>query len=693
MNLFPKNKQCKHSWAKSMLFLLLLLIVAALYGYQQILFKKPQSVHKWRQSDCASLTLNYYQNGMHFFSPETHNLTSDGGTTGKCCTSEIPLLYYTVALLYQIFGYHDFIYRLLNTLLFFLGLFYLFKLFNYLLSDIFWAIGLTLIFFTSPVLVFYGNNYLTNSSALSFSLVGWYLFFRFAKEHSLKHFILSMLVFSLAGSFKVSAFFSLLAIAGVLVFELFKLAKFDGQKQLFNKPVLQLGLLLLAILPVALWIVYAAYYNHLHGCTYFSTTLFPIWSLSSDGIHKVLSNIENIWLAQYFHWSVLLFLGVCLLMLLAFIRKGNKLLNVVLLLVFLEVVAYVLLQFYTFRDHDYYTIDIFILPVLLVLASFIALGKTSPKLFRSFLLKGAFAGLLLFNVLYARQQITDRYQGDWNNYATNNAIYTIEPFLRQIGVMPTDSVISLPDEGHVSLYLMNQKGWTDYTDMQLNRGEKIRYNQDSAGLAKSIERGAKYLVLKGRKELYLKPYLQPFCKNLKGEYADILIFSLNDTITNFKLKPLNVIENLFCNAENRSNDGQSFKGTPDSSLIRGGETQSNEFAHCGKYSVKLNSAAPYGFTVKFENVKVGESFKVTVWRKAANSTWGGIIASASDVLYNNDYTVTENSADGWQKLTKEFFISQPLPNNELAIYAFNDRSEPVYFDDLEVTRFESIGAK
>ena len=107
-----KNKHAK------ILFIVLLFAVSFLYKYHQIAFKRPQSIHKWRQSDCASLALNYYQGGMKFFQPETHNLTSDGGTSGKCSTSEIPLLYYSVAVLYKIFGYHDWVYRIFNTLLF-----------------------------------------------------------------------------------------------------------------------------------------------------------------------------------------------------------------------------------------------------------------------------------------------------------------------------------------------------------------------------------------------------------------------------------------------------------------------------------------------------------------------------------------------------------------------------------------------
>lgn len=180
------------------LFIGLLLIIAALYNYQTISFKRPQSTHHWRQADCASLALMYYQNGMKFFEPQTHNLTSDNGTTGYVAPSELPIFYYFIAFLYKIFGYHDFIYRIANTLIFLLGLYYLFKLFALVSSSIFWGICGSLLFFTSPVLAYYGNNFITNSSSLSFSIMGWYLFFLYRKNNKDKVFLLEHCLFWLS---------------------------------------------------------------------------------------------------------------------------------------------------------------------------------------------------------------------------------------------------------------------------------------------------------------------------------------------------------------------------------------------------------------------------------------------------------------------------------------------------------------
>jgi hypothetical protein len=678
--------------ASIILFLIFLTSVAYYYDYQSIVFKRPQSIHAWRQSDCASLALNYYQNGMHFFSPETHNLTSEGGKTGKCCTSEIPILYYTVAIFYKILGYHEPIFRLFNMILFFLGLFYLFRLFHYLLKDVFWAISLTLLFFTSPVLVFYGNNFLSNSSALAFSFIGWYYFIRFLNESKSKWFYISMAVFFVAGAFKVTALFSLFAITGALLIETVGITKFNGTDKQFKYPLQYLLVIISVFLLIGSWIVYAHIFNQKHDCTYFSTTIFPIWNLDKAGINGVLHNIREIWLFQYFHLSVFIFLLICSLYILISLRRGNKLLNLILLLIFVEIIAYIMLQFWTFRNHDYYVIDVFIFPFLIVVSAFDNLKRNNYRIFSSFITKFIFTIFLIFNVYYAHQQLQERYNSWMNNYNQVKDIYTITPYLRQIGISPNDTIISIPDESNVTLYLMNQKGWTEYTDARLNMGEKIRYNQDSAGIAVSINHGAKYLILNGVKELYFKPYLQYFCTNLAGSYNHVLIFNLKDQTRNFNLEERNVISDYKCNAEFVTQDKTAFQGKPDSLLFGNGETQSSEFAYSGKYSSKLDSKLPYGMTFKILNIKINESFKISVWRKSSKGNSCGIIASSTspNEFYLNQYSIIDKGKDGWEKLAVEFFITNEFTNKELAIYLYNPDQKPAWFDDLEIIRFESI---
>ena len=92
------------------LFLLLLFVTAYYYDYQSILFKPSQSIHQWRQTDGISIARNFFLEGMEFFKPTTHNLTSDNGTTGFAATSETPFLNYFIAILYKLFGYNEYLF-------------------------------------------------------------------------------------------------------------------------------------------------------------------------------------------------------------------------------------------------------------------------------------------------------------------------------------------------------------------------------------------------------------------------------------------------------------------------------------------------------------------------------------------------------------------------------------------------------
>ena len=82
-------------------FILLFIIMAAIYNYHHILFYPPQSVHQWRQCDCLSLTMNYYQDDNPLFQPSVHYLREDG--TGKT-VSDFPLIYFTVAKLCKVYS-------------------------------------------------------------------------------------------------------------------------------------------------------------------------------------------------------------------------------------------------------------------------------------------------------------------------------------------------------------------------------------------------------------------------------------------------------------------------------------------------------------------------------------------------------------------------------------------------------------
>ena len=120
-------------------FAVLFVAFAFIYQFDDILFMRPQSVHQWRQCDCLSFALNYYNEDVNFFTPQLHFLAGDG--TGKT-VSDCPLIYYSVAQLWKVFGYHEFIYRLLVLIICFVGLLLLMRVIEDILKDSFIAIFL-----------------------------------------------------------------------------------------------------------------------------------------------------------------------------------------------------------------------------------------------------------------------------------------------------------------------------------------------------------------------------------------------------------------------------------------------------------------------------------------------------------------------------------------------------------------------
>ncbi|MGC9341199.1 MAG: hypothetical protein ACP5E3_00715, partial [Bacteroidales bacterium] len=127
--------------------------------------------------------------------------------------------------------------------------------------------------------------------------------------------------------------------------------------------------------------------------------------------------------------------------------------------------------------------------------------------------------ILIHNIDFAKRRMDSRYKpGGWeNNYFTENisAFNEISPYLRTIGIDEDDRVISISDNSiNSTLYLMSQKGWTNYG---------IR--SDSLNIRKRIEMGAKYLLINDP-DSYENENIKPFLRNKIGEFEHIEIYKL-----------------------------------------------------------------------------------------------------------------------------------------------------------------------
>ncbi len=506
----------------SLLFIVLL-IMSYRFNYHKIIKYRPQAIHSWRQTDCASQALNYANKDFNFFKPQLHCLLSDNYTSGYC-TEEFPIFYYTVGILYKIFGFHEFIYRFLVILVYFIGLFYLFKLFNLFISNKYLSIVLTLFSFISPVIIFYTNNFLLNVPALAFTFIGWYYFMLFYKDNEVKHFYIALALFAIASLLKLSEAMSLFVLIGLLVFERIPFIKFKDSKEfIFDKFFKFLLILLLPFLSIFLWYLYAYYYNNMHKQMYYLFQFNPIWSMDWPSIKLVWQNITQRWYYEYYKPVMYLIFIICFFISIVFIKRTNKAFLTIFLFYIIGSFGFAMLWFSNLKEHDYYTISFFIVPFFLLLISFQVMdnylknlkNKTIKISSYSFLIC-ALAFLLIQDINYAHKKIIERYNWQYFPESSYKDLFYIKDYLKEIGIKPNDKVIVLPDMSTCySLYIIDHPGWTNFL---------FDYNPEI--LKKYIEKGAKYFIIVGSDPLQQET-LKPYLTNQIGEQGAIKIFKIN----------------------------------------------------------------------------------------------------------------------------------------------------------------------
>jgi hypothetical protein len=527
-----KGRQ-KSKW----IFWFVLLALFFLYNYPSILFFRPSSIHQWGQCDRASIALNYYKENGTFLNPAVNNLRGD--YTGKG-VSEMPLLQYLVAQCWKVIGFHEWLYRLVEVIILCCGLYCLFLLFQMLLKNLFLSLAGTILIFTSPILVFYGNNFLTDAPAFSFLLIGWYFFFRFRDNPKKKFLILFILAFTTSALLKVSSLINLAAIAGIYFFELIPSVKFGEGKKIFPFKILPLtGFLFAACVNLA-WYRFAIDYNYLHDSAVFLTGTRPFWNCSNklfvwQGFYKDM-------LPAFFHYYFIFVLILLFSFLFIFMRKNLLLLNYLVGSLFVGVLFTFLLFYESYRLHDYYLVTLLVLPAFLLISFFALLKKNYPEVIHSKIFIGIISFIIIFNVSYASLKTSIRYFSPkenkiyellvskdelalWRWYHADysnslKAFETIEPYNRLLGIKREDCVISLFDPSfNISLYMMDQKGFTI-----------AGFGASRNALSKMIKSGgAKYLFVDTNK-INDNQEIKYFLRHKIGNFRNIDIYKVDESL-------------------------------------------------------------------------------------------------------------------------------------------------------------------
>ena len=205
------------------------------YNFDALLPLQPQSVHHWRQSDCASFAWNYYATTWNFFEAHFNNLGWRGD--GKAAL-EFPIIYYVVGMIWRVAGPHPWIFRLINILIVFAGLWAYARLIRLLVKDNFWPIFVSGLLFTSPVMVYYTVNFLPDVPAIAVSFIGWHCLLLYSEHGRHKSFVWALVWFTLAALLKAPAGLGLMSAFALYFIEWNGWFRFRGKKGLFpGKPL------------------------------------------------------------------------------------------------------------------------------------------------------------------------------------------------------------------------------------------------------------------------------------------------------------------------------------------------------------------------------------------------------------------------------------------------------------------------
>lgn len=322
--------------------------------------------------------------------------------------------------------------------------------------------------------------------------------------------------------------------------ETFRLGKFKNGKRIFDKPFIQIIPFLLVISFLLCWYVYAGHYNKMHNSGIFLQGILPAWRVESVKIRPILVSLYNELLTQYHNKFILHSVLLLFVTLLISYKKVNKLLLLLSISTFIAVISYIVLFYQVFDVHDYYLIDLLIFPVAVII-TFIAFIKDNYF----FILNSKRIKILSFvvilcsiyycainnrikyrsnDVFVKASFIINKQQQDffnWHHYNYQNtfeSLETITPYLRSLGIQRTDRVISVPDESiNISLYLMDQKGVTDYSNLVSDEGK----------IQNLINAGTKYLIINDMSILERRNYISLFTKHEIGKFNNVYIFDLS----------------------------------------------------------------------------------------------------------------------------------------------------------------------
>jgi hypothetical protein len=665
--------------------LVIALILGFIYHYKYI-NEYPSHIHAWAQADRYALSLGFVDNGLNFFKPQTFiynppipyqwNVPSQEPITAVDC----PIHDFIPAVIMSISGNHSpWIFRVYVLLYSILGLWFLFKL-SYALSGNYLKSLFVIVFAaTSPIYVYYQASFLPTIPSLSNAIIGVYFYYRYFKNNNNTYFVGSIFFLTLATLARTT--FAVPFIAILCVEFLRFLRKETG--------------LLSKIIPVSIAVlVILAYYVYNKYLTKCYGTMFLNYILPPANFKQAVDIIKNVfenWLWQYFSKAHYLFFACAMLVAMFTIGRKTtlfKLKNYFSLFVITYLFGcflFSILMLRQFPVHDYYFLDTFFFPILLIL---ILLLTAIPEFKNKYIKYGGvtFAALVVILLIAKpiktqelRRETTswDKVRNTINNFRNSSA------YLDSLGIPKTAKMLVVDAVApNLPFIFMQRKGFAIIDLSKENIKNALTWNYD-------------YIVFQDEyfiSEIY--PLYPDILSRLEviADNKKIMVCKLSHKAQQHNLMEflgLNTKQPLFTKCI-------SFEEKRPDTLWQNVHL-SDKYVFTGSYSGYISKFDDYGLTFKTKHLpEITQGFRTLLFSSyflkdtVVNSEIVFEIKSNGKTIYYRSISV--NKLIKYRNVWGRAFLVYQLPmvttnDYEFAIYIWNPGKSNFYFDDFSFSLY------
>lgn len=662
------------------LVLLIICIVGVGFNYKQI-NQFPQNIHCWAQCDRYAIALGFLDNNGDFFHPQTFvynkQFPDEFNTISNSTITSVdfPIYDYCAYLLMNLFNTTEpWCFKLFSLLYSIIGFFYLYKLTTLFTSSKFKQMLVIVFAITSPVVIYFQAGMLPSTTSLANTIIGIYFIFNYYTTNQKKHFFIGVLFLTIATLARLPFIIIIIALIATEFLTILKSKKIKWFS-VFSY--------LISLISILSYLKYNAYLRNTYGSLFLSS-LLP--AKTYEELKEIVFTVYDRWLLHYFSIYHYIMIFGAILFYLINLKKIKSSLNSIdsqfirfIIINFIGVILFFFAMAFQFLSHDYYFLDSFYLPIVLLFLFTTSKIPTFNSQKNNSII-GWLSLLIAIPMCIHAQSILTYRKTVFSPNPTAERFYNADKLLAALQIPKTAKILTINEDGpNNPLILLKRKGYSVIWPEK----EKI---------ANALNWPFDYLVLDNAKLITSIYSNYPDIKNKivkigGNNFISVYIKKQNNETTTVKdFLNINLLP-IFHHAK------ISFDTILDSNTSNV-DTLSN-VAYSGKYAGVVTSKNEYGVTYKFKNVDISNKENTTVYITSiinAINKPKELLMSVS-VSYNNKdlyFFVNDISEfcnqNNWTKHENIFIIPKINEKNcDINIFIWNKGKNTILYDDIDIS--------